>query len=467
MVVEQLYSPHAEEATIGACILQPDVLPECRRLLRTDDFHDHRLRWIWDSLCRLADAGVFVDTLTICKDLETHHQLLEVGGLAFITKLLTEPPSSMNAPEYAHIVARDGTRRRITTTLGEISRRTYIGDQDPTEIIQFAKAQLEETDHAYNLQADFSKRFNLYTAFDALQPQPPIVWRVEKLFRECGVYVVYGAPGSKKTYAMLDLAVSVALGTKWLGLQTDQSPVLIVDEESGPRRMAERLGATLRGHMASEGTPITYVSLDLVDLRNKNDAMALRGLIEYTHAKFVIIDALADVMPGADENSVGETQPIFLILRKLAQETCAAIIVIHHANKGAGGARGSSAIVGATDLLLKVISPPGQELITFELEKPRDVGKFTFAAIAKFGDGDFYLVETDPPKVQQEVSKEEELEADILAALEDGAMSTNKLRQKVKVNKSKLLDTVDRLVIAGRLSRAAGPNQSIHYSIMP
>jgi RecA-family ATPase len=67
----------------------------------------------------------------------------------------------------------------------------------------------------------------------------------------------------------------------------------------------------------------------------------------------VIVDALADVMPGRDENAVKDTAPIFLTLRKIAEETQCAIIVIHHSNK-TGGYRGSSAIKGAIDLLLSV-----------------------------------------------------------------------------------------------------------------
>ncbi len=62
-------------------------------------------------------------------------------------------------------------------------------------------------------------------------------------------------------------------------------------------------------------------------------------------AKLVIIDALADVMAGGDENSVKDTQPVFMQLRKIAEETGAAILVIHHVNK-MGDYRGSTAIPG-------------------------------------------------------------------------------------------------------------------------
>jgi hypothetical protein len=104
----------------------------------------------------------------------------------------------------------------------------------------------------------------------------------------------------------------------------------------------------------------------------------------------VVIDALADVMPGADENSVQDVQPLFMALRSIAEATQAALVVIHHKNKG-GGYRGSTAMKGAVDLLLKVESRPDELRVAFESEKARDVGRIEFAALANFGEGIFNL----------------------------------------------------------------------------
>ena len=60
-------------------------------------------------------------------------------------------------------------------------------------------------------------RFALHTAAEALLPQPPIDWIVETLISAGTVSLVYGDPGAKKTYSMLDLAVCVAMGIPWLG----------------------------------------------------------------------------------------------------------------------------------------------------------------------------------------------------------------------------------------------------------
>jgi hypothetical protein len=256
----------------------------------------------------------------------------------------------------------------------------------PTEqnIYQVAEMQEPPTD---------APRYVMRTAFDALQPQPPIEWIVENLFSAGSVSLVVGEAGSKKTWSLIDLAVSVARGETWLHFDTIPGPVLIIDEESGSRRLSRRLGQTLRGHDADESTPLYYVSLAAFDFGKPDDVNILHSLILETGARFVVIDALADVMPGRDENAVQFVQPVFIALRRVAETTQAAIVIIHHSNK-AGGYRGSTAIKGAVDLMLQVDSEPDSPNIDFKTEKARDTEPLTFAAVAHFEPERFYMTES-------------------------------------------------------------------------
>lgn len=124
--------------------------------------------------------------------------------------------------------------------------------------------------------------------------------------------------------------------------------------------------------------PLKFASLEGFDMHNPNDVDKLQSLIEKTHAKVIIIDSLADIMSGKDENSVKDVQPVFLALRKISEKTQSAIIVIHHKNKN-GGYRGSSAIKGAVDLLLTV-KKSGSNGIEFNIEKTRDTEPYKFGA---------------------------------------------------------------------------------------
>jgi len=236
-------------------------------------------------------------------------------------------------------------------------------------------------------------RFVVRNAAFALSPQPPIKWVIEQLISEGSLSVFYGEPGSKKTYALISLAVCVAMGKPWLGHVSHPSNVLIVDEESGERRLTLRIGASLLGELGDENTPLEYVSLAGFKLDNKNDVIEIQELIEERQAGLLVIDALADVMEG-DENSKQDTQPIFSALRKIAESTNTAIIVIHHSNKS-GGYRGSSAIKGALDLMVKIESDNDSNWVNFKSEKTRDAEGVKFTGVATWTEDQFYLSEAD------------------------------------------------------------------------
>jgi hypothetical protein len=226
-------------------------------------------------------------------------------------------------------------------------------------------------------------RYIIHRAAEALRPQEPIDWVVERLYSTATINLLVGPGGTKKTRSVLDCGVCVATGVDWLGFLTKQTPVLYIDEESGPRRFARWLGETMRGHGAGPDTPIYYVSLACFNLCDEADLNELQTLIVGSGAGLVFIDAMADIMLGADENSVSDVQPVFHGLRRVAAATGAAIVLLHHANK-AGGYRGSTALLGAVDLLLMVESKAESLNINFECAKARDFEPHKFAATAHF-----------------------------------------------------------------------------------
>ena len=127
-------------------------------------------------------------------------------------------------------------------------------------------------------------------------------------------------------------------------------------------------------------------------LDDPDDPILIQALIEQTGARLVILDALADIMDG-DENDKKDVQPVFNALRKIAERTDSAILVLHHSNK-TGGYRGSSAIKGSSDLMIQVTSENGSNLVNYNTEKNRDGDKTTWAAEAIWAEDQFYLKPT-------------------------------------------------------------------------
>jgi hypothetical protein len=247
---------------------------------------------------------------------------------------------------------------------------------------------------------EYIPRYTLRGIDYILEDHPPTPQIIEKIIDEASVNVWVGKWGSKKTWSFLSAAVCVISGKQWLGLKTEQCPVLIVDEESGDRRLALRIKQALAGELITDSPPIYFMSNAQINLlKNPNDQAILISEIYNTGARLVFIDALADVMAGGDENTVKDTQPVFVSLRRIAQVTGAAIVVIHHSNR-LGDYRGSSAIPGALDTMLQIDSKEDSDLVVFKSLKIRDGEPVKFGARAVWLDGQFYMTEAEVLETQ-------------------------------------------------------------------
>lgn len=382
-LVDLQHDPKAERALIGSVIIGGfDVWDEVRTV-RPGDFHLHAHRWVWDSIERLVAEGLPVDFVTISNDLHAHNHLDEIGGSAYLTRLITDTPSSANADGYARIVRSLSNKRAAIETLRTTVGEVIGANGNLSNVLERHAAILHEL-------ADDTPGSRppvlVHWASEALQPQPEQEYIVDKLAPASGVIALVGEGGSKKTYLALDLGVCVATPTipEWLGLKVQHVPVLFVDEESGPLRLARRLGAAMRAHNAPATIPLAYTTLARFNGRDPESLGQLDRTISETGARLIIIDAQADLMAGADENSVQEVQPVFMALRQMADKYQAAIIVIHHTNR-IGDYRGSSALKGAVDALVKVTSTNGSGRIQLDTEKLRDSEPFKFAATITFG----------------------------------------------------------------------------------
>lgn len=251
------------------------------------------------------------------------------------------------------------------------------------------------------------KRWVLRDAAYAMQPQPPIEYIVKPLIARRTVIVLYGEPGSKKTYICTSLGVCVAGGKDdWLGFEITPCIVLFVDEESGEIRLSRRINEALRGELLDESANLFYTCYNGLKLDSDTGQAELQSVIEQTSAGLVIIDALADVMDG-DENSKKDIQPVFTALKRIAEATNAAIIVIHHSNKN-GGYRGSSAIKGAVDALIQITSEDGSRFVNFKTEKKRDGEAMEWSAEATWTEsGQFYLTAVESKRGRGAFSKSE------------------------------------------------------------
>lgn len=117
------HSVEAEQALLGALMLDSGTYSRIASQVRAEDFYrpDHRL--IFRCVSALAGRGDLVDVVTVASSLERAGRLDAVGGLAYLSRLARETPSSETAPAYAAVI-RDRSAMRALGSFAEETIRT-------------------------------------------------------------------------------------------------------------------------------------------------------------------------------------------------------------------------------------------------------------------------------------------------------------------------------------------------------
>ena len=216
-------------------------------------------------------------------------------------------------------------------------------------------------------------RFQWLTSTASAQPVLNGNWTIKRLLPAEGLGVIFGRPGSGKTFSVMDIAMHVAAGLTWRGLKTRQAPVSYVSPEAG------RLGANrVIGWCRHHGLPwpdtfrLSPAGINLCS--TEDDARALIEDIKANQpgCRLVVIDTLNRAMAGGDENDGQDMGNFVRLCDLIAKEVQAFVLVVHHSGKDAArGSRGHSSLLGAVSLELEVTKEQG-EAGTIKVTKMRD-----------------------------------------------------------------------------------------------
>ncbi|MBI1257447.1 MAG: replicative DNA helicase [Chloroflexi bacterium] len=114
------YSQEAEEAVLGAVMVNPEAFLGVASFLKTEDFYILRHSYIWDALMHISERNDQIDFVTIVDELRAMSHLDDVGGPGYLLHLVNSTPTSIHAEVYGHLVERAGVRRRLLTAADEI-----------------------------------------------------------------------------------------------------------------------------------------------------------------------------------------------------------------------------------------------------------------------------------------------------------------------------------------------------------
>ena len=126
------HNTEAEEALIGSLLIDGECIARIAPKLQPGDFYRERNQLCYDAAMALSHRDQAIDQTTLASELARTERRELVGGMAYLSHLVAITPTSVHAEDYAEIVSRTATMRKLIAAGSKIAELGY-GDTDDLE----------------------------------------------------------------------------------------------------------------------------------------------------------------------------------------------------------------------------------------------------------------------------------------------------------------------------------------------
>ncbi|MBQ4513427.1 MAG: replicative DNA helicase [Anaerolineaceae bacterium] len=354
------HSREAEEAVLGAVLINPEKYFDVSQLINSKDFYIHRNRWVWEAYGALFEKGQAIDVQTVCEELESQEHLTEVGGKAFFYNLTSKTPSSMHAESYANIVLEKSQRRSLIEAGQKMIDLAYDGKKDLKDVLGQAeqavfdiseKRDRKEVVPIGDVLSDIYDKIRiLYNQGEDIVGVPTGLADLDRLlggFQKSDLIIVAGRPGMGKTGFMLTVLKNAALRAKKrvamfsLEMSNEQLVHRLISQQTGINTQKLRTGKLTNDDLTFfvEAIDIFGETKIFLDDTPAITPMALRTKCRRLHMEhhldLIIIDYL-QLMSGdtGTDNRVQEVSSISRSLKMLAKELNVPVLTAAQLSRG-------------------------------------------------------------------------------------------------------------------------------------
>ena len=217
------HSREAEEALIGSVFIDPFLYFGLSEIVSPTDFYIHRNGWIWQAFGRLNEAKKDIDLITVADVLDGMGYLEEVGGAAYLTSLINQVPTSLNAETYANTVKGYSDKRGLLKFANRIAGLAYK-DNSFSQAVTEIKQDFDAIENGVVVDDSFQPLKDVFSeVYDEAEERsksPKEIWGIptglDQLDKETGgqqggeLSFWVGEPGVGKTWLLLGMALEMS-----------------------------------------------------------------------------------------------------------------------------------------------------------------------------------------------------------------------------------------------------------------
>ena len=233
MATEQILEkipPHsleAEESLLGSLLIDKDAIIKIADSLIPQDFYKDAHKIIFEAIKELYANQEPIDIITLSNRLEEKKRLETIGGRSYLAHLSNLVATSGNVSQYATIIQRKATLRRLQQAAAEISSLSFNEEREIDEILDETEKKVFGVSRKYLKNAFIPIDTLLTSAFDRIDDLHKYSGKLRGLstgfpdldnllagLQKSDLIILAARPSVGKTSFALDIARQAAIKNK-------------------------------------------------------------------------------------------------------------------------------------------------------------------------------------------------------------------------------------------------------------
>ncbi|MGN0451063.1 MAG: replicative DNA helicase [Acutalibacteraceae bacterium] len=369
------YSVEAEQAVLGAVIIDPKCLNEIAVQMKTEYFYIPQHREIYSAMSAMYELSQTIDFVSLLEKLKSDGVYDEAGGKAYLTQLVQTVPSAANVLTYVAIIRERYYARALMTAAQDIIKDVNENEMDSGRLLDNAEQRIFEIRQGREISGlTHIKSVIENETYDRLSKMADPETRADYIGIPCGIgdldrmitglnksdLIILGArPGMGKTSFALNIVRNVAMNTGRtvcffsLEMTRDQLAQRMLSSEAGIKSEKLRTGELDDDEwtrLAQAGDALSKANIYFDETSSITVPEMKAKLRRMKQVDLVVIDYLG-LMKSArqTENRVQEVSEITRNLKIMAKDLKVPVIACAQLSRGTE-AKGKSHRPALSDL---------------------------------------------------------------------------------------------------------------------